>query len=197
MQADYEAKIVNLRAEEQHSEEFIKLNPKKKIPVLVHGEKVVTETLAILSYLADIHPETNFFPRSDIQKKSDVMEWMAFFLGSLHINFIRLFRPYYFLADKQHFSAIQKQTNQEIGEHFSNLDAFLEDRNYLNGAEIQICDICLFNYGRWGNLAAKSTKEYPNLAKFMERVATRASVQKALQQEGIKIYRDTPPPLPK
>ena len=197
LQADYEAKIVNLRAEEQHSEEFIKLNPKKKIPVLVHGEKVVTETLAILSYLADIHPETNFFPRSDIQKKSDVMEWMAFFLGSLHINFIRLFRPYYFLADKQHFSAIQKQTNQEIGEHFSNLDAFLEDRNYLNGAEIQICDICLFNYGRWGNLAAKSTKEYPNLAKFMERVATRASVQKALQQEGIKIYRDTAPPLPK
>ena len=96
LKADYEAKIVNLRAEEQHSEEFIKLNPKKKIPVLVHGEKVVTETLAILSYLADIHPETNFFPRSDIQKKSDVMEWMAFFLGSLHINFIRLFRPYYF-----------------------------------------------------------------------------------------------------
>ena len=62
LKADYEAKIVNLKAEEQHSEEFIKLNPKKKIPVLVHGEKVVTETLSILSYLADIHPETNFFP---------------------------------------------------------------------------------------------------------------------------------------
>ena len=37
-------------------------------------------------YLADIHPETNFFPRSDI---SDF--WMAFFLGSLHTNLFAFF----------------------------------------------------------------------------------------------------------
>ena len=76
------------------------------------------------------------------------------------------------------------------------MDFLLKDRDYLNGEEIQICDICLFNYGRWGNLAEKPTKTYPNLAKFMERVATRASVQKALQQEGIELYRDVAPPLP-
>ncbi len=196
LQADYEAKIVNLRAEEQHSEEFRKINGKGKIPVLVHNDKTITETLAIVSYLADVHPETNFFPRSNIIKKSDVMEWMAFFLGSLHTNFIRLFRPYYFFADKQYFSAIQKQTNQEIEEHFTNLDVFLKDRNYLNGDEIQICDICLFNYGRWGNLAEKPTKAYPNLARFMERVAERSSVKRALKQEKITLYRDVAPPLP-
>ena len=201
LQTDYEAKIVNLRKNEQHSEEFMEINPKGKIPVLVHqdetiGSKTITETLAILIYLAGVHPETNFFPCSDIQKKSDVIEWMSFFLGPLHTNFIRLFRPYYFIADKEHYYSIQKQTNQEIGEHFSKLDFLLKDRDYLNGEEIQICDICLFNYGRWGNLAEKPTKTYPNLAKFMERVATRASVQKALQQEGIELYRDVAPPLP-
>ena len=79
LQTDYEAKIVNLRKNEQHSEKFMAINPKGKIPVLVHqdetiGSKTITETLAILIYLAGIHPETNFFPCSDIQKKSDVIE---------------------------------------------------------------------------------------------------------------------------
>ena len=53
LQTDYEAKIVNLRKNEQHSEEFMEINPKGKIPVLVHqdetiGSKTITETLAIL-----------------------------------------------------------------------------------------------------------------------------------------------------
>lgn len=48
---DVELKEVNLLNGEQHSEEFVKLNPAKKIPVLIDGDFVLTESRAILAYL--------------------------------------------------------------------------------------------------------------------------------------------------
>ena len=50
---EIEVKFVNLSAGEQFSEDFVKLNPVKKVPVLVDGDFVLAESRAILAYLAN------------------------------------------------------------------------------------------------------------------------------------------------
>ena len=123
------------------------------------------------------------------------MEWLLFFATSLHISFIRLFRPNYFVTGKENYNLVQSNANQEIAKNFSLLDKLLGERDYLNNGEVQICDISLFNYGRWGNLAEKPTKDYPNLARFMEKIALIPSVKKILSKEGIGLYRDQLPQI--
>jgi glutathione S-transferase len=63
LELDIEVKNVNLVAGEQHGEEFAKLNPQKKVPVLVDGDFVVSESRAILAYLVNSRkPGSSLYP---------------------------------------------------------------------------------------------------------------------------------------
>ena len=62
MQLDFESILVNLPAREHRASEFLKLNPAAKVPVLVDGDLVLIESVAIVLYLADKYPEKGFTP---------------------------------------------------------------------------------------------------------------------------------------
>ncbi|XP_066321852.1 glutathione S-transferase 2-like [Miscanthus floridulus] len=66
---DYEYKAVNLVKGEQSDPEFVKLNPMKFVPALVHGDSVIGDSYAIALYLEDKYPEPPLIPH-DLQKKS-------------------------------------------------------------------------------------------------------------------------------
>lgn len=70
LEKDLEIKIVNIPKGEQFSDEFAKINPLKKIPVLVDGDLVVTESRAILAYLVNSRkPNDPLYP-SDAKKRA-------------------------------------------------------------------------------------------------------------------------------
>lgn len=64
----YENIPVHLAKHEQHTEEFQQLNPQALVPVLKDGEKTVTQSLAIIEYLEDLHPTPSLFPTDPYQK---------------------------------------------------------------------------------------------------------------------------------
>ncbi len=193
--ANYETQLVSLKDNMHKQPEFLKINPKGKIPIIQDNGKIITETIAIVNYIADLYPNDNIFPKKNLQKKSDIMEWICYYNNTLHTAFLRLFRPNHFTTDKQAYQKIQNLANQDIDSAFQNIDLLLKNHNYLNGTEFQLCDIFLFNYGRWGNLAAKPTKKYVNLANFMYRIAKRHAVKYVLQKEKIDLYRDLLPKI--
>ena len=63
--ADYQAQRVNFQAGEQRSPEYLKINPKGRVPTLVTHEGTLTETPAILGYLAQKFPRANLAPIDD------------------------------------------------------------------------------------------------------------------------------------
>ena len=77
----FEIVPIDLKSGEQKSPEFLKLNPMGKIPVLVDGDVVVTETPAILVYLADKYPKAGLAPAIDAPERGAYLRWM-FFYGS-------------------------------------------------------------------------------------------------------------------
>lgn len=63
LQLDIELKEVNLVEGEQHSDEFVKLNPNRKVPILIDGDFVLTESRAILAYLMNSRkPGSDLYP---------------------------------------------------------------------------------------------------------------------------------------
>jgi glutathione S-transferase len=74
---DFEAVRVNLLAAENRSPAFLKLNPAGKVPVLVDGDLVLTESVAIALYLADKYPDKGFAP-TDVEQRAELNRWLLF-----------------------------------------------------------------------------------------------------------------------
>ena len=74
---DFEAVPVNLLAGEHHSPAFLKLNPAGKLPVLVDGDMVLTESIAIVLYLAEKYRDKGLMP-ADLQQRAQLMRWLLF-----------------------------------------------------------------------------------------------------------------------
>ena len=74
---DFEAIRINLPTGEHRSPEFLKLNPAGKIPVLVDGDMVLTESVAIVLYLAEKYSDKCLLP-TDLTDRAEVNRWLLF-----------------------------------------------------------------------------------------------------------------------
>jgi glutathione S-transferase len=77
-QCPYELRYVDLTAGEQRRPEFLQLNPMGKIPVLVDGGTVITETAAIGAYLADRYAPGKLAPALDEKERGTYLRWCFF-----------------------------------------------------------------------------------------------------------------------
>jgi glutathione S-transferase len=77
----FEIVPIDLKAGEHKAPEFLKLNPMGKLPVLRDGDVIVTETPAILLYLADKYPQAGLAPAVDAPERGPFLRWL-FFYGS-------------------------------------------------------------------------------------------------------------------
>src|SRR3954467_7896731 len=88
---DFEFEVVNLRAGDHQRPEFLRLNPAGKVPVLVDGDVVISESAAIVLYLAEKYPEKKLLP-SDLTTRAQVYRWVMFAMTELEPPLWRITR---------------------------------------------------------------------------------------------------------
>jgi glutathione S-transferase len=89
----FEAQRINLREGEQLKPEYLKINPKHKVPTLVLDDgTVLTENPAIISYVADTHPQAKLLAAPGEIARAKAQEWLAWCASTVHISFGPLFR---------------------------------------------------------------------------------------------------------
>lgn len=74
---EFESVVIDLAAGENHSAAFLKINPAGRLPALVDGDVVLTESVAIVLYLAEKYPEKRLVP-SDPAQRAQVYRWLLF-----------------------------------------------------------------------------------------------------------------------
>lgn len=79
--ADYRIQLIDWKKNEQKSPEYLRINPMGKVPAIVHGSTVVTETAAICAYLADIFPEKALAPAVHSPERGTYYRWLFFSVG--------------------------------------------------------------------------------------------------------------------
>src|SRR3954463_1080384 len=90
--AKFEAQRLNLREGDQRKPEYLKLNPKGKVPTLeLDDGTVITENPAIISWIADSHPQANLLAKPGELQRAKAQEWLAWCASAVHPSFGVLF----------------------------------------------------------------------------------------------------------
>src|SRR5262249_42152266 len=96
--APYERQLVNLAQGEHKSDAYLKINPHGKVPALAVDGMVLTENVAILTYLARRFPEKQLLPDGIIEE-ARCLSTMAWFASAVHTTFAHVIRPDRFATD--------------------------------------------------------------------------------------------------
>ena len=160
---EYELIPVNLMEGEHMSEDFLKMNPMGKVPVMQDGNFTLFESMAISKYLAD-KQGSSLYPK-DLQTRAIVDQWIDF--CDIHVQ-TALNRVTFNRIIAQQIGAEVDQNSLDFGQemlnkYFPALDEHLSQSQYLAGSEITLADINLLSILDPGEVSGVDISIYQNL----------------------------------
>ena len=160
-------------------DDFLGVNPNGYVPTLaLPGGEPITEASVVVQYLADQKPDSGLLPKPGEAARYRVQQWLAFISTELHKTFSPFFKPTTPDATKEANRAL---LNRRLGY----VDAKLEGRSYLTGESFTVADAYLWTILGWSKFVGFDLSPFKNVQRFMETVAGRPAVQKALREEGL------------
>lgn len=167
----FEAVPVNLLAGEHRQAEFLELNPAGRVPVLVDGDIVLTESIAIVVYLAEKYPDRNFIPRDGAQR-AQFFRWLLFAATELE-------QPLWRMALHGALYPEPKRNPREIAiaaEDFVAVaqvaERHMAGRDFVVGDHVTAADFVFAHTLDWADEARVLT-EFPCLSAYVERMYAR------------------------
>lgn len=186
--ADFELERVLLAQRENFTPEYRRINAACRVPALKDGEFVLTESQAIYVYLSAEFGVDVFLPH-DPQRRARAFEMTAWLSSTVHIAYAQLWRPERFVFQESDYPPIVKRGEQLISEHYTQIEQRLSTTDYIAGHEYSFADTYLFAFYRWGGrIGLDMAKEFPNWARWSERMLQRPAVSKAMDVEGITLF---------
>lgn len=153
----YQPHFIDLTKQEQFSPEFLKINPNNKIPVIVDNHLIVTESGAILIYLAE---KSGLFVPADPKLRMQTIQWLMFQMSTVGPMLGQVHHFAHYAAEKIPY-AIERYTN-ETRRIYRLMDNHLADHDYF-ADEYSIADIAIFP---WVNLHERHRIDLEDYANF-------------------------------
>ncbi|MGE4131627.1 MAG: glutathione transferase GstA [Bdellovibrionales bacterium] len=162
------------------------INPKGSVPALELSEgELLTESSAILLYLADLKPELHMAPKPSTFDRIRLIEWLSFVSTELHKSFSPLFGAKSIVPEEEGQKQLKAYYIERIATRFGILEERLQSRPFLMGETFSVADPALFTVLRWSRAMGIEISRWPSLHKFMDRVGARPKVQLAMKTEGL------------
>lgn len=167
-------------------DDFLNINPKKRVPVLAINHDIITEAPAILLAISTLAPELNLYGATTMERIR-VAEWLNWLSGTLHSQgFGALFRPQRFSGDTALHPELRRQAYDTVVQCFAEIDEKLVGKASAVGDSFTVVDAFLFPFWRWGKMSGINMEEkYPNYTGLVTRLRERNSVASALKTERI------------
>ena len=187
LEVDCELVPVKIPAGEHLTPEFLLLNPAHKVPVLVDGDLVLTESAAIVLYLAEKYPAKGLLP-SDPAQRAQVYRWIMFTMTELDQPLWRIVRHSFLYPEDKRSPADIALAREDFADMARVLEQRLAGREFIVGKAITAAD-CVAAYTLdWAN-EFKLLEALPQLRAYLERMyaRSRAPIRFAAASKGMPI----------
>lgn len=180
--ADYQFIPINLAKGEGQTPEFLALNPSGKVPVLVDGDLLLTESAAICTYLGDKFPETGLVPRPGTAERAKYDQWCFFVLAELEQPLWTIAKHKFALPEERRVPEIKATGVWEFQKAAAVLAKGLEGKDYLVGDGFTMVDILAAHTLAWAR-GARVLHKIDMLDEYMQRQLARPAFLAAAEAE--------------
>ncbi|MFB0766102.1 glutathione S-transferase family protein [Aeromonas salmonicida] len=179
-QAHHQVKRLDLAAGEQRSAAYLAINPKGRVPALVTERGVLTETPALLLYVAQRFPDAKLAPLDDPFLLARMQEVNSFLASTVHVSHAHGRRGSRWADDEQAVAAMQAKVPQNMRDGFADIERHYLVGPWVLGERFSLADIYLFVVAGWLESDGVAISEFPRVAAHYQQMLTRPGVQQAL-----------------
>lgn len=179
---DHEAIFVSFKKDEQRKPEYLAINPKARVPALVTEHGVLTETPAILAYIAQTNPQAALAP-TDPFAFAQAQAFNSYICSTLHVAHAHRMRGYRWADEESSFADMQRKVPQTVGECFALIEQSMLKGPWVLGESYSICDPYLFTVAQWMEADGIDPAKFPKVADHRRRMGERPSVREAIAIE--------------
>ncbi|MGI9402087.1 MAG: glutathione S-transferase family protein [Rhizobiaceae bacterium] len=182
----FETELVRMAANQQNSPEFLKLNPKGKVPTLLIDGVPLTENVAILSWLNAQYPDADLLPKTtDPFEATKQTADLSFLAATVHPTATRITMPMKFMTDSEmSFDQVRPKAKEAMVPIMNMIEKRLENGPWWYGEDWSVVDAYL--YWVWSRITSFGFEDdnYPNLRRHFELSNERPAVQRAMKREA-------------
>jgi glutathione S-transferase len=182
MGTPYQRQLVNLAQGEQKSDAYLKINPHGRVPALAVDNIVLTENVAILTYLARRFPEKHLLP-DGILEEARCISMMAWFASAVHPTFAHIIRPERFATDSNAHINIKDTARSNFWNNCMEINRLLQNKPWVMGSHYTVCDPYALFFYNVGTRIKLPMHELSAYAAFSNRMLERSAVSKVRQLE--------------
>lgn len=184
----YVSHRLDLAVGDQRKADYLKVNPRGRVPTLVVDGQPVTEVLAILTYLAHRYPHSELLPLADPLKLAKAYEVMSWFASTVHVAFAQIARPERYADDEAIKAALATPGEARFARTLADIERLAQGPGpWLLGDSFSAVDAYALVIWRWAERRSIDTAPYPAWSAKAARAFARPSVVRALRKEAAPV----------
>jgi glutathione S-transferase len=181
--APYTTERVDFKNNQQNSPEYLKINPKGRVPALVTDHGILTETPAILAFIAQTFPKAKLAPLDDAYAFAQAQAFNSYLCSTVHVAHAHKVRGYRWASEESSFADMKRMIPKSVGASFALIERDMLKGPWVMGETFTICDAYLFAMAQWLEGDGVDLAALPKVVDHRKRMSERPAVKKVLDAE--------------
>jgi glutathione S-transferase len=181
--AEYSIQRISFAAEEQRSAEYLAINPKARVPALVTDQGILTETPAMLVFIAQSFPQAKLASLDDAFFFAEVQAFNSYLCSTLHVAHAHRMRGTRWADEASAIAAMQRKVPDSVAACYRLIEDRMLRGPWVMGERYTICDPYLFTIAQWLEDDGVDPSKFPKVIGHRQRMSERAAVKRAIAAE--------------
>ena len=178
--ATYETLRLSFKTDDQKKPDYLKINPKGRVPSLVTDRGIITETPALLIYIAQTYPAAKLAPLGDPYALAKVQAFNSYLCSTVHVSHAHRMRGYRWADEQSSYADMQRRVPQNMADCFALIERTMFKGPWVLGDNYSVCDAYLFTVAQWMEGDGVDPAKFPTIADHRRRMGERPQVRQAL-----------------
>src|SRR5712664_4679533 len=147
--AAYTTERIDFKSNQQNSPEYLAINPKGRVPALVTDRGILTETPAMLAFIAQSFPQAKLAPLDDAFAFAQVQAFNSYLCATLHVAHAHRMRGNRWADEPAAIAAMQRKVPESVASCYPLIEEKMLGGPWVMGETYTICDPYLFTMAQW------------------------------------------------
>ena len=181
--AEYALRRIDFGRTEQQSADYLVVNPKGRVPAMVTSRGTLTETPAMLAFVAQSFPQARLAPLDDPFAFAQLQSFNSYLCATLHVAHAHRMRGYRWADEATSFADMQRKVPRSVGACYELIETGMLKGPWVMGEAYTIADPYLFTLAQWLEDDGVDPTRIPRVIAHRARMAARPNVVTAIAAE--------------